>query len=542
MKRENENSNFLWMIRLSRGCRGRLLSLFFTRTVFAFINIMMAAILSEFTEYAIGNTKYSLATLVTITLVLFVLEGSMYVIEAISKKSAYSYLERKIRINAIKKIQVSEMLEVEKYHTDEVFSRLTKDTEVVANCLQNLIVNIWGGILMAVIAFCYMLFLSWKLSLAIIVAIPLLGIVVSIFAPRLQKAAEADKLNEDRNRIHMREVLDFTIVSQVFSVMDYMTGRVGESYEAKRRSTFRLGILEGVFSFLNNLTGSAMFLIIMGLGAFLTVKGEFSVGGMIAVLNLLNYIVWPFSNISSSVNDFNTALVSAKRIRALEEFSVKAAVIPAMEKQNHPIKVGVRGVSFSYNGAAELLKELNLEFSSGSIVGIVGKNGCGKSTFLKLLAGIYRPIKGEIEYYACDKGTACNMAYVPSGSYIFSGTVLENICMTKKPDMVRLDCAVEMANAKEFIEQLDNQYNEKIGKGYMALSSGQAQRIALARAYYKAADIYFFDEPTANLDKISAAVFYDTLKKLGKESLCFIVSHDANVAEYCDCVVEMNAL
>jgi len=542
VKRKNDTSkrNLKWIIKQSKGCRGKLLSLFFTRSIFVFINIMMAAILSQFTEYAIGNTKYSLATLVLVTLVLFIIEGSMHILEAISKKSVYSSIERKIRINAINKIQESEILEVEKYHTDEVFTRLTKDSELVANCLQGFIINIWGGSLMALIAFCYMLFLSWKLSLAIIVAIPLLGIIVGIFTPRLQKATETDKLNEDENRIHMREVLDFTIISQVFGTQNYMTNRVAKSYEVKKKSTFKLGIVEGIFSFLNDLTGSVMFLIIMGLGAFLTVKGEFTVGGMIAVLNLLNYIVWPFSNISNSINEFNTALVSAKRIQVLEQFSMKPIINLVDEKQESDIKINVRKLSFSYNASAEILDDVNLKFCKKSIVGMIGKNGCGKSTFLKLLLGIYKPIKGQIDFHYCNKEKDCVVAYVPSGDYIFSGTILENICMTETPDIDRFNRAVEMANAKEFIDKMDNKYNEKIGKGFMTLSSGQAQRIALARAYYSDASVYFFDEPTANLDKVSIDIFYNTLKKLGENSLCFIVSHDSNVIEYCDYVVEMN--
>lgn len=538
-KSNTSKRNLKWIVKQSKGCRGKLLSLFFTRTIFVFINIMMAAILSEFTEYAIGNTEYSLATLVLVTLVLFIIEGSIYVLEAISKKSVYSCIERKIRVNIIKKIQESEILEVEKYHTNEVFTRLTKDSELVANCLQNFIINIWGGLLMALIAFCYMLFLSWKLSITIIVAIPLLGVTVSIFTPMLQKATETDKNNEDENRIHMRETLDFMIISQVFNNMDYMTDRVSKSYEVKRKSTFKLGILDGIFSFLNNLTGSAMFLIVMGLGAFLTVKGEFTVGGMIAVLNLLNYIVWPFSNISNSINEFNTALVSAKRIQVLEEFSVKPIINQIEEKQESDIKIDVQKLSFSYSNSVEILKDVNLRFCKKSIVGIVGKNGCGKSTFLKLLLGIYKPMKGQIDFYYCNKEEGGTLAYVPSGNYIFSGTIQENICMTDNPDIDRLNRAVEMANAKEFIDKMDNKYDEKVGKGFRTLSSGQAQRIALARAYYSNADIYFFDEPTANLDKKSIEKFYSTLIKLRENSLCFIVSHDSNVTEYCDYVVEM---
>ena len=201
-------------------------------------------------------------------------------------------------------------------------TRLTKDTEQVSNCLQNLIINVFGGIVMAIAAFSYMMVLSWKLSIIIIIAIPVLGVLVSLFSPLLQKYNELDKKNEDRNRIEMRELVGNISLSQVYRAEGLLRNKVDYAYEKKQKSAIRLGVVEGFFSFFNNLTGSIMFLIVMGVGAYLTTKGEFSVGSMIAVINLLNYIVWPFANISNSISDFNQALISANRIMELNQLVV----------------------------------------------------------------------------------------------------------------------------------------------------------------------------------------------------------------------------
>lgn len=176
---------------------------------------------------------------------------------------------------------------------------------------------------MAIAALIYMFLLSWKLSLVIVIAIPVLGVFIGIFSPVVQKCSKLDKENEDENRIQMRESIQNIILSQVYNASKLMQKKVCDAYEKKRKSAVKLGGIEGIFSFFNNLTGSTMFLIIMGFGAYLTVNGEFSVGSMIAVINLLNYIVWPFSNISSSVSEFNQAVTSANRIIQLNQIPKK---------------------------------------------------------------------------------------------------------------------------------------------------------------------------------------------------------------------------
>ncbi len=228
----------------------------------------MAMVLSQFTEYATGDAEYSLGTLIIIALIMFTIEGIVYVIESICKKSIYSNIEKKIRINMLGHLQNSDILKVQEYHSSELLTRLTKDTEQVSNCLQNLIINIFGGVIMAVAALIYMFVLSWKLSLIIIIAIPILGIFVSIFSPLVQNCSKIDKENEDSNRIQMRELVQNIILSQVYNASELMQKKVNDTYEKKRKSAVKLGGIEGIFSFFNNLTGSTMFLIIMGFGAY----------------------------------------------------------------------------------------------------------------------------------------------------------------------------------------------------------------------------------------------------------------------------------
>lgn len=531
-----KNGGKKWIFEQSKGSRGQLGIIVITRLAFVMVNLVMAMVLSQFTEYATGNNTYSLSTLIIIALIMFLVEGIVYVVESVCKKSIYSKMEQKIRVGTLAHLQRSDILKVQEYHSSEVLTRLTKDAEQVSNCLQNLIINIFGGVVMAIAALIYMFLLSWKLSLVIVIAIPVLGVFIGIFSPVVQKCSKLDKENEDENRIQMRESIQNIILSQVYNASKLMQKKVCDAYEKKRKSAVKLGGIEGIFSFFNNLTGSTMFLIIMGFGAYLTVNGEFSVGSMIAVINLLNYIVWPFSNISSSVSEFNQAVTSANRIIQLNQIPEKNELnlLDDTNKENSDTRLVVENMSFSYNPENIIFSNINIKFPRNQIIGIVGKNGCGKSTLLKILLNLYTPQEGKVQYINNEKNNDPVIALVPSNQYIFSGTVKENICMSENIDQKRMVEAAKLANADSFIEQMEYKYDEQIGDGGNSLSSGQAQRIALARAYYHNAKCIVLDEPTSNLDQISIDQFHSVIKEISKNCLCMIATHDKSTINICD--------
>lgn len=191
-------------------------------------------------------------------------------------------------------------------------------------------------------------------------------------------------------------------------------------------------------------------------------------------------------------------------------------------------------MSFSYNPENIIFSNINIKFPRNQIIGIVGKNGCGKSTLLKILLNLYTPQEGKVQYINNEKNNDPVIALVPSNQYIFSGTVKENICMSENIDQKRMVEAAKLANADSFIEQMEYKYDEQIGDGGNSLSSGQAQRIALARAYYHNAKCIVLDEPTSNLDQISIDQFHSVIKEISKNCLCMIATHDKSTINICD--------
>lgn len=524
-----------WIIQQTKGCRIKLLILSFTRIVLVLVNLGMAMILSGFVEFAIGNSQFSLISLLAVAGALFILEGGIYVTESICKKAICCNMELKIRTELLRKIQDSDLLEVRNYSSSELMMRLSKDVEQVTNCLPNIIINVFGGLIMAVAAFIYMLIISWKLSLIIIISVPILLIIVKRFAPLVQKTSQVDKINEDINREDMKNVIQNLSISRVFESNNLFLKKVVSSYDNKKKSSIKLGYIEGFFSFLNNLIGSVMFVIVLGVGSYFVSNGEFPVGDMISIINLVNYLIWPFTNISNSISEYSQALVSADRIIEASSLSKKADIDVNIDDSFSAgqMEIKVNNISFSF-GHNTVLSKISIDISKNGVFGFVGKSGSGKSTLLSVLMGLYKPDEGNIEYNINNSNTDNLIVFVPADNYIFNGTVRENICMDECCDFEKMSKAAQMANADEFIKELENGYDQLIGEKQNSLSSGQGQRIALARAYYRSSACYVFDEPTSNLDKISVDAFINTVKLLGKTSLCLISSHDKTVLKNCD--------
>lgn len=301
---------------------------------------------------------------------------------------------------------------------------------------------------------------------------------------------------------------------------------------------------EGLALFAGALSGNIMSLVTLGLGAYFVLNGETTVGSLIMIVQLLNYIVNPVAEFPAAIAGVGQAVSSAERIGKIYE-------LPAEKKYHKSQSVNVnelsvRDLSFSYDDekkdgeSCDLLHNLNLTFFKGEVTGIAGKSGSGKSTLLKLLIGLYEPQSGTIELHT-DQGTIAGgqiteqAACVPPDDYLFSGTILENIMMSEnKPHMEKINMAASDANILDFIKSLPDGFDTLLGEGGNTLSSGQAQRIAITRAIYKNRQIIVFDEPTANLDVESIEKFHMAVHKLAINNICIIVTHDISTLSACD--------
>ncbi len=207
-----------------------------------------------------------------------------------------------------------------------------------------------------------------------------------------------------------------------------------------------------------------------------------------------------------------------------------------------------KNVSFSYDNNNFILDDVNIEIKKGLKIGIVGKTGEGKSTFLDLLMGLLEPQKGSIyiDKNKLSKETNYNwqskISHVPQKIFLSDSSYLENIAFgidIKKINHSKVETAAKKSQIHDFIFQTDKGYNQNVGERGIKLSGGQIQRIGLARALYKSSEIIIFDEATNSLDNFTEKLVMRELFNLDKDLTIIIVAHRLNTLQECDQIFEV---
>lgn len=287
--------------------------------------------------------------------------------------------------------------------------------------------------------------------------------------------------------------------------------------------------------------------IISFLAAQAVITGSITLGMMMALQYIIGQLNAPISQFIGFVQESQDAKISMER---LNEIHAKPDEEPHDEIKIYDIPTNqdlvLKNVLFQYEGphSEKVLNDINLTIEAGKVTAIVGTSGSGKTTLLKLLLGFYEPIKGQVllgntplNRYS-DSRWRANCAAVMQEGFIFSDTIAENIgIIDDNPDMRRVRKAVDIANIGEFIESLPLRYNTKIGSDGHGLSTGQKQRLLIARAAYKDAEYIMFDEATNSLDANNERVIMSKLQKFFHCKTVVVVAHRLSTVSNADKIV-----
>lgn len=287
--------------------------------------------------------------------------------------------------------------------------------------------------------------------------------------------------------------------------------------------------------------------LVLALGAWLTIKGELSVGAMVASNLLMTNSLRPIGILVGTGKDY------ANSNHALEELSQLLETYPA-KSDGYRAEIVEGQISLQNLSAhaerrpTPILNTLNLQFKSGEVVGIVGPSGAGKSTLARCLLGVWPDYTGKVLLDGMDirewsrHELGAYIGYLPQDVELLDGTVAENICRFSALDSGAIIEAAKCADIHEMILRLPQGYDTPIGEGGKALSGGQRQRLGLARAIYGKPQVVVLDEPNANLDEAGEAALASaigTLKAANKT--VFMVLHQRNLLALADRVLVMKA-
>lgn len=284
---------------------------------------------------------------------------------------------------------------------------------------------------------------------------------------------------------------------------------------------------------------------ILWYGGFQVIKGNISLGTLMAFLLFTNILYQPISNLTNFILSFQN--IRASLVRILEYLEIK----PLPEEAKKAItftpkegKIVIKDCSFSYNGH-RVLKNINLEILPRSIFALVGHSGAGKTTLCQLLVRFYDPEEGRIFLDGKDirdislSSLRRSVLLTLQNDYVFNGTILENICYgAEEIDKRQILIATKEAGI-DFIDRLPHGYQTMVGVDGMNLSVGEAQRVALARAFLLSPKVFILDEPTAFVDVETEEKIKRTLLKLKEKSIIVIIAHRFSTVMIADNVAVM---
>ncbi len=315
------------------------------------------------------------------------------------------------------------------------------------------------------------------------------------------------------------------------------------------KTTFKMGNMNNLRNSLTLFVGTVGGNVILWVGAYQVVQGNLTVGQLLVFNSLLAYFIDPVKNLINLQPMMQTAIVASDRLGEILDLEIEKT-----ENEHRKIapkaltgKIEFKNVDFRYGTREKVLEGINLTVTPGQKIAFVGESGSGKTTLVKLLMSFYQPESGEIlidDHNIQDIQLAAlrsRIAYVPQETFLFSGTIEENLRLGAGPvNLESIIDASKMAQAHDFINNLPLRYNTRLEENGSNLSGGQRQRLSITRAILKKPDILILDEATSSLDSTTEKAIERTLNDLSDGVTSFIIAHRLSTIMRCDqiCVME----
>lgn len=435
---------------------------------------------------------------------------------------------------------------VQRFHSAELLNRLNNDVTRVNDGVLQLVPNVAAMItrLIAAISVLGMLDLRFALLLGA-VGLVVIGIT-GLMRNRLKLLNK--QVNEHDGRVSgfLQEIMEKLLMVQSMDVSHEVEqrteGLLEERYAVQRKR-------KNVSLFANTCVSIMMYSIgflTLGWCSYRLLKGQMNFGTLTAITQLVSQVQAPFVNLSGIFPQYTALLASSERLMELEEIqgepSPMIADVQAVYAQMKAI--AAEGLSFSYDDDP-IFHQTQFSLPKGSFAVITGPSGIGKSTLLKLLLGIFQPdsgrllLAGEGEPLVLDRSTRQMFSYVPQGNLLLSGSLRDNLTIVRpQATAEEIEQAVYVSAMDEYLPQLPEGLDTRLGENGAGLSEGQAQRLAIARAVLGGAPILLLDECTSALDEATEQKVLQRLKAL-PERTCIAVTHRPAAIALCDWRLEV---
>ncbi len=532
----NQSSYFRWLMKYTKPYAPYLGFMIMITTVSSLSGVVLAVISQKIIDGASNDGTFlpQIGVYIGIMVIGQVLNivGSLISV-VIDEKFSFG-----IRKQVYDKILNTKWMDVSKYHTGDLMTRLTSDTNEIANGIANTLPTMIMLFVQLVATF-FTLFAYNKLLACFALMIAPIAILVSFVLGRKLKTLQVKvQESESTYRSFINESLSNLMIIKTFCDEDYSSNRLSELRTERFRWVLKKSRMGIATSTVLNVTFQLGYLVAFVYGVLCISRGEITYGTMTVFLTLVNRVQAPLLGLANCIPQIVSVLASSGRVIEIQNLSQEERI----DTEIVPEKVGVviNKVSFGYKNDT-VLDSVDTVIHPGEFVAIVGESGCGKTTLIRLLMSFVNANEGNIKFFDgldYDEDVNANsrkfISYVPQGNTLFSGTIASCVRMGKRDatEQEIID-ALKVAAAYEFVMELPLGIETVIGEKGHGLSEGQAQRIAIARAVIHKAPFLILDEATSSLDEVTELKVLEGIRNFQPFLTCILITHRRSVLKYC---------
>ncbi len=455
-----------------------------------------------------------------------------------------NYLAYRLRNACYEKLQFLSFRYYDTAKTGDLMSRLTGDLEAIRNFIGFGFAQLLNVFFMVVFGAAVMFSLNWQLTLVTLISIPFLVYVALRFESRIHPAFQEMRLALSSLTTAVQENITGVRTVKAFAREPHEVDKFSVRNERYRTNQIFTSTLWSRYFPVMELLASICIVILLGFGGTLVIRGSMTLGELVAFFTLIWYIIGPMWGLGFHINNYTQSKASTERVLEILNQPIdvtdseKAVPIDPAHMKGH---VEFDHVTFAYGNKMAAVVDIHLDAPPGSVIGLLGGTGSGKSTIIQLLMRAYNVNEGSIRIDGTDirdiriGDLRASISSVFQETFLFSSTIKNNIAYgINEVTMEEIVRVAKLAKAHEFIMEMPNGYDTIVGERGLGLSGGQKQRLAIARALLKNPKILILDDATSAVDMETEHEIQSGFQEVMRGRTTFIIAHRISSLRHAD--------
>lgn len=494
----------------------------------------------------VNNVDFTVVKrIIYILISVYVIDSSINLIQGLSMAGISQRIVKNIRKGFFDKLQKLPTSYFDGNLNGDIMSRLTNDIDNISTTISSSISTLMSSSISIIGSLIMMIVLSPILTIAGLITAPLVLILSKTIAKRTKIYFKEQQVALGNLNAHIEESISGLEVIKAFNHEEKIKSAFEDLNRDLRVKGYKAQIWTGYLMPLINVINNFGFAVVALLGGILAVSNMITIGIIASFISYSKQFVRPLNDIANIFNTLQSALAGAERVFEVLDQKEEVEDKKACKKlKNVRGNVEFKDVSFGYNEDNIVLHDISFKVEEGKSLAIVGATGSGKTTIVNLLTRFYEITEGSITIDGVDirdysrDSLRSNLGIVLQDTYLFSGTIKENIMYGKEAATdLEIISAAKIANAHKFISRLPEGYDTVLSEGGSNLSAGEKQLLAIARAVLSNPSILILDEATSNVDTRTELRIQQAMLNLMKGRTSFIIAHRLSTIRDADSIM-----